>query len=287
MQTSIIILTYNSEKYIEPLISSIFQHNKGQSFEIIVVDNNSKDETIKKVRSSEFARREELRIIETGENLGFAKGINVGAAKAEGEFLLFVNPDTFWIDGTIKELVNVFDRSDKIGIVGGKLINSVVPEKSAGKFFGFWASLLLALGLDEAFGIRFSPNKTIKTDFVSGGFMMVKKKVFDTLGGFDENYFIYVEDMDICFRAKKLGFSTYFTPNASLMHDSHGSSSRGFAIKNIYKGILYFQKNHKSIISFHLVKLVLYLKATALVMVGKIINNKYLTETYQSALKSL
>ena len=279
---SIVILTYNSEKYIEPLVQSIYKHNKQDSFEVIIVDNKSSDKTVAEAKKLGT----KVKIIETGDNLGFAKGINYGAKHAKGKYLLFVNPDTVWREGNIKDLISVYERSERIGIVGGKLVNPAgIAEKSSGKFFGFWSTFLLALGLDEVFGIRFCPNRITRVDFVSGGFLMIDKNAFDKLGGFDEHYFMYVEDMDLCFRAKNEKKLTYFSPNAVLEHTAHGSSSRKFAIKNIYAGILYFQKMHMSALSYFLVYLLLLLKANALVLLGKIFNNRSLTETYSGILK--
>lgn len=279
-RVSIIILTYNSSRFIDSLLKSLKVF--GKEAEIIVVDNDSTDDTIEKIKNSK-----ELKIIETGKNLGFAAGINYGAKKANGEFLLFINPDAKFEKGKLEDMISIFENNEKVGIVGGKMIgNSGNVEMSAGKFFSFAPSILIALGLDEAFGVRFSPNKTSKVDFVSGGFMMVKSKIFKDLSGFDEKFFMYIEDMELCFRTKKAGFDTYFNPNVEIMHLGQGSSNRSFAIKNIYKGILYFHKKHYPG-SYLIIKFVFWLKAITLVLVGKIINNKYLTETYTAALSSL
>lgn len=289
-KVSIIILTYNSTKYIEKLIKGIDEFNEGEDFEIVVVDNASSDNTVEiiqnlKVKNQNF--KSKIKIIENERNYGFAKGINMGSKQASGEYLLFVNPDAEWNSGSIDDLVSVFEGNEKIGVVGGKLIDkNGHAEKSAGKFLGFWESFLTAFGLDEVFGIRFSPNEYRQVDFVSGGFMAVRKKLFDSLSGFDENLFIYVEDMEFCFRAKKAGLLTYFVPNVILEHESHGSSTRGFAIKNIHKGIFYFQKKHANALSFLVIKLLFGAKAAMLVIIGKILNNKYLAETYSEALKA-
>ncbi len=280
---SIIILTYNSGEYIERLIDSIYEFNKDQKFEIIVADNASSDDTLQMVKK--FG--EKVRFFENGGNYGFAKGINLGAKHAKGEYLLLVNPDTEWSSGSINDLVSVFEKGEKIGIVGGKLVDkNKHAEKSAGKFLGFWASVLTAFGLDEAFGIRFSPDRYRQVDFVSGGFMMVRKQIFDSLSGFDENLFMYVEDMEFCFRAKQKGHLTYFASDVIIKHESHGSANRGFAIKNIYKGIFYFQQKHANALSCIMIKLLFGVKAVTLVIVGKILNNKYLAETYSEALKA-
>ncbi len=281
IQTSIIILTYNSSKYIKNLIESIYEFNHEKDFEVLVVDNDSSDKTIEIVKK--FGSK--VKIIETGANLGFAKGINYGAKKAIGEYLLFVNPDAEFKKGNIEQMVSVLEKDKKIGVVGGRLVNDKgINEKSAGKFFGFFASILMAFGLDESFGIRFSPNVQVPVDFVSGGFMMVRSALFSEQSGFDENLFMYIEDMEFCYRVKRSGFRTVFTPYAIAFHAGHGSGSRGFAIKNIYRGILYFHKKHGTAFSYFIVRELFRFKAFVLVFIGKMINNKYLTETYREAL---
>lgn len=277
-KVSIIILTYNSSDYISPLIKSI---EGAVDQEIIVVDNNSKDSTLEKVK-----KFKDVILKENKENTGFSKGINIGAKMAKGEYLLFVNPDTNLVSGDFERMVSVFREHEDAGIVGGKLIKvSGEEENSAGKFLNVPEIMIMSISLDEIMGIRYSPKKLQKVDFVSGGFMMVRKDLFDKLQGFDENLFMYIEDMELCFRARKLGYSTYFTPDVVMSHASHGSSNRAFAIENIYKGLLYFHKKHSDPVSFSLIKYMLKTKAGLLVMMGQIINNKYLVETYSKALK--
>lgn len=280
-KTSIVILTYNSDRFIGRLINSIKDSNS-QDLEIIIVDNASTDNTVKEVRKFE----KNIKLIENRQNLGFSKGINIGAGQAQGEYLLFVNPDAELREGNISSMLRVFEENENAGIVGGRLVDKDgKEEKSAGKFFGLFQIILLSLGLDEAMGVRFSPRKIQKVDFVSGGFMMVRKDLFEKLGGFDENLFMYVEDMELCYRAGKAGFFTYFTPDVVLTHEAHGSSNRGFAVKNIYRGILYFHKKHGTPFSYFLIRLLLVAKASTLVLIGKTMNNKYLRDTYSEALK--
>lgn len=281
---SIVILTYNSSRFILPLIKSIFdQQKKSKSeIEIIIVDNNSTDNTLNEVKK--FGSK--LILIENKENLGFARGINIGANKAKGEYLLFINPDTKFIKGSVEDLIPVFNSHKNVGIVGGKLVgeNGKI-EKSAGRIFGFWETILIALGLDEIFKVRSSPQEIQKVGFVSGGFMMVKKELFEKLNGFDENYFMYIEDMELCFRAKKYNYLTVFTPDVILNHEGHGSSNRSFAIENIYKGLFYFHKKNSFFLLYLIIKCVFLAKSALLVMLAKIINNKYLRETYSKTLK--
>ncbi|MBI2026174.1 MAG: glycosyltransferase family 2 protein [Candidatus Levybacteria bacterium] len=113
------------------------------------------------------------------------------------------------------------------------------------------------------------------------------ESIFDKIGKFDKNIFMYIEDMELCFRAKKQGIQTYFFPQSKVFHREHGSSSRSFAIKNIFEEILYFYKKHMPFWQYHLVKFILRVKATFLIILGKISGNSYFITTYSESLKVL
>jgi GT2 family glycosyltransferase len=278
-QVSIIILTYNSAQHIDKLLKSLDSFR--DDAEILIVDNASTDETVKIARK--FG--EKVKVYETGGNMGFAKGINFGSEKAKGEYLLFINPDSIFKKGSLIDMISVLEENEKAAVVGGKMISeSGVSERSAGKFFNLWETLLIVLGLDEKLGVRFSPDKLTKVDFVSGGFMMVKSNIFKRLSGFDENFFMYVEDMEFCYRVKKAELETYFTPAVAISHKGQGSSNRTFAVVNIYKGIIYFYKKHKGNFQYNIVRSLLWLKACGIYLVGRLTNNEYYVKTYKEAL---
>jgi GT2 family glycosyltransferase len=285
---SFVILTYNSSQYIHNLLNSLFvkfgSQLKNGEYEIIVVDNNSTDTTVEIVEQN-FDKK--VQLFKNPENSGFAKGINIGSKIAKGTYVLFVNPDAEVIDGEVSALISVFNMHENAGVVGGRILNwQGKDELSAGKFYTLINTFLLSLGLEEVLNVRFSPKKIQKVDFVSGGFMMVKKEVFKKFGGLDENLFMYIEDMEFCYRIKKKGFETYFCPGLTIRHIGQGSSDKSFAIVNIYKGLLYFYKKHMGFPSFLFVALLLKTKAATLVILGKLINNKYLSSTYAKALKA-
>lgn len=280
-EVSIIILTYNSSRFIESLLESI--KDFGKNAEIIIVDNDSSDETVKIAKKFNFTK-----VFETKKNLGFAKGINFGAQKAQGKYLLFINPDAVFESGEMSDLASRLKENERIGVVGGKLIGSNrKPEKSAGKFFNLPELFLIVGGLDEKFGVRFSPRKFRKVDFVSGGFMMVRADLFKRLGGFDEKFFMYVEDMEFCYRVKKSGYNVYFSPDVVISHAGQGSSNRGFAIINIYKGIMYFYRKQKSPIEYWIARIILTAKAGTVYTLGILINNSYYKKTYKEALEAV
>lgn len=287
VKISIIILTYNSSKYIESLLNSLlkkYSNNiNSKELEIIVADNKSLDDTLE--RANKY--KEKIKITENGRNVGYAKGNNLGAKKASGEFLVFLNPDAKFIEGDLFDVVSLFD-DNKVGIIGGKIISlDGKKELSCGKFYNPLNILLLTLGLEESLGVRFAPNKKQEVDFVSGGFFFIRRKLFERLNGFDENYFMYVEDADLCYQAKKKGFKVLYSNKATVQHVGQGSSNRTFAIVNIYKGLLYYSRKNGGKINHFIVKLMLAIKARILVLMGRMRNNKYLVDTYTEAIKAL
>lgn len=284
MEISVIILTFNSSEFVENLLASLTNKYRKQideqKMEVIVADNASTDNTVDIV-----SRFEDVIIINSKENLGFAKGINFGTKQAKGKYLLFVNPDAEFVDGDIFDMKNIFNTDSGIGVVGGRIISANGKnELSAGKFYTPLNLLFLMLGIDDFLGVRFSSEKEKKADFVSGGFMMVSQKVFNSLGGFDESLFMYVEDMELCYRIKQKGYKVLFSSCATLKHKGQGSSNRAFAVINIYKGIYYFYKKHIPSKLLY-AKFILKTKAVMLVILGKLMNNKYLSDTYMQALK--
>jgi GT2 family glycosyltransferase len=143
----------------------------------------------------------------------------------------------------------------------------------------------MLIGAEVFLGIRKSPNSISKVDWVSGGCMMVKKSLFEKLSGFDENFFMYIEDMEFCYRAKKIGYATYFYSDAKVLHKELGSGNRSFAIINIYKGISHFYAKHKNYFQYIVAKTLLKVKAKTAIIVGILTGNVTLIKTYTSALK--
>lgn len=290
VKLSIIILSYNTEKLTLECLKSISsqyeQELKKKELEIIVVDNNSTDSSVKSIRKS-FSNNY-LILIESKDNLGFAGGCNLGAKKASGEYLLFLNSDTEILDKGFFAMVDFLKKNPKVAILGGKLKNADGSlQPSAGKFYSLFNLVLMLVGLERFGFLRSSPKTIKKVDWVSGACMMVKRSVFEKLSGFDEKIFMYVEDVDICFRAKKLKYDVYFYPDIKLKHKSLGSSNRTFAIINIYKGILLFYSKHKSRWEYLIAKALLILKAKILILIGDLTSNRELKDRYKEAIDKI
>src|SRR5205807_1922254 len=127
--------------------------------------------------------------------------------------------------------------------------------------------------------------KISKVDWVKGALLMIRRDVFEKLGGFDEKIFMYMEDMELCYRAHLAGYTISFYPDVDIRHKDQGSSNRTFAIVNIYKSLLYFYSKHKSKKEYDLLKALLLLKGYIAIMIGLLIGNKNLMERYQKAMQ--
>lgn len=303
-ELSIIILTYNSSSYIKKCLESLLvnyaREIKDNKFELIIFDNASIDNSFQAVEkyiedNFKYKKRQKIEscelygknflVCKNDKNLGFSKGINKASSAAKGKVLLFLNPDTVLMDNKINLILDYLKNNIDVAIAGGKILeNDGGMEPSAGKFYNLLNIAILSLGLENIFNLRFSPEDIVPVDFVSGGFMFVNHDIFDKLGKFDENFFMYVEDMELCFKAKKAGYKTMFLPYVAIKHYGQGSSDRTFAVVNIYKGLHYFYKKHGNKFSYFLVILILGLKAVAAIILGYLTGNRYLKITYSRIL---
>lgn len=289
MILSIVILSYNTVNLVLDCVNSLVEQFKDEldknEMEIIVLDNGSQKKSIDNLHAK-LLKRTNVNLIKSEENLGFGRGCNLGAKKSKGDYVLFLNSDTQTKDKGFLEMANYLKENQNIAILGGKLLNpDGSAQKSAGKFYNL-ANFFIMLFGGEKFGLlKFSPSKIRRVDWVAGASMMVNKSYFEKIGGFDENIFMYAEDMELCFRLKKKGYLTYFYPNVSVIHKEQGSSNRTFAVVNIYKGILYFYKKHNSTAQYQIVRFFLWLKAWVVYLLGRITNNSYYTKTYGQALE--
>jgi GT2 family glycosyltransferase len=290
---SIVILNYKtSELTIGCLISlgGLYENElRDGKIEIIVVDNASEDNSVEAINKYMLSiGNKSITLIQNKENFGFGKGCNLGATTARGKYILFLNSDTEILDKGFINMAKFLEENPKVGILGGKIANiDGSSQNSVGKFYNLFNLTLMLLGLERLGFLRSSPNIVKKVDWVSGACMMIRKDAFEKLSGFDEKMFMYVEDMEICYRAKKLGFMTYFYPNIKLKHKSLGSSNKTFAIINIYKGILHFYAKHKTHFEYMVAKMLLTFKAKFLILIGLLTSNSELRERYQKATQKL
>src|SRR4030067_1488725 len=226
MDFSVIIVTHNSEKYILDCLNSIAKSAYELKHEIFVIDNNSRDRTKYLVKQSEH----DLTLIENPENLGFAKAVNMGLKKSSGEFRLLINPDVTLKSDSLAPIIDFMRNNPKIGICGCKLLNGDGSlQYSKGSFptlFSTFYRMVLPRKMRKyhLWGYK----KAGRCDWVTGAFMLLRDRVIEDVGYLDERYFIYYEDVDYCFRTKKAGWHTYYSPEISAFHLSpHALSGKG------------------------------------------------------------
>lgn len=222
MEVSIIIVNYNTEKYIKDCIKSIYEHVTGVDFEIIIVDNKSTEKSLNQLKEL----YPEVRFLMLDRNLGFGTANNRGAEIAKGEKLFLLNPDTILLNNAVKILSDAIDSDKEIGVCGGNLFNEdLTPAHSYTMIFpGLLQELDLIL-LTRLSALKWGRNKhfnhsdnIMEVARISGANMMIRKSVYDELEGFDETFFMYEEETELQFRMKKCGYKQLSIPQSEIVH---------------------------------------------------------------------
>jgi len=287
---SVVIVSYNTKKITEDCLNSINRSltNSRIKYEIIVVDNDSRDGSVDMLKNYKLPTTN-YQLILNNNNLGFGQGNNLGVERANGKYILLLNTDMIVLNRAIEKLYDFYIENEKrVHFLGAKLLNrDLTPQSSVARFFTLpvvFASLLLK---GDYWGLtRSSPNKFCQVDWISGACIMTTKKYYDRLGGFDKDIFMYMEEVDLLYRAKKLGLNTFFYPKSQIIHlGSASSNGKTFPILQVYKGFLFFYKKHYSKFELFILRLILKLKAIIAYLIGKIKGNRYLIETYEEAFK--
>lgn len=244
-KVSIIIVSYNVTEFLELCLDSVCKATKSVDAEIIVVDNNSKDDSVSMVKTY-FP---EVIIIENKENVGFSKANNQGVAIAKGEYIHFLNPDTVLTESFYSKTLTFMDAHPDAGGLGPRIIDgkgnySVDSKKS---FPSFWVSVSKVVGLSKIFpkskvfnkyyAAHIGEKETAVVDILSGCCLLVRKEAMMQSGGtFDEQYFMYCEDVDLCHRLTQNGFKNYYYPEVTIIHYK-GESTRKLTFR--YMKIFY------------------------------------------------
>lgn len=231
MDLSIIIVNWHSLALLRQCLATVYENTSGIEFEVIVVDNASFDGC----REAMAAEYPQARFFQSGENVGFAGANNWGASRARGALLLFLNPDTEVRANAIGETAAILRARHDAGAVGCRLLNSdgTLQTSSIQPFPTILNQVLLAeavLRLAARFGHRalrplyVAGPGVFPVEALSGACLMVSRKAFTMVGGFSSSYYIYAEDIDLCYRLRKAGFVNYYVNTATVVHHGGGSS---------------------------------------------------------------
>lgn len=280
VKVTVIIPSYNTKRLLKQCLKSL-----NSKLEIIVVDNDSSDGSVEMV-TKEFPK---VKLIKNKANLGFGAANNQGMKLAKGKYFLLLNSDTIVRDNASLKMAEFMDKHPEVGVVGCKLLNiDGTPQPSAGPFpsLGVVAVMLFA---EHWLGdlVRTSFKQTKKVDWVMGAALMVRSEVVKKVGLMDEGIFMYMDEVEWCYRIKKAGHKVVFYPNARIIHLGGGSSQSGRRdpIVNIYRGLIYFYKKHYPFWQLPILKTMLKLKTRGALIVGWLTNNHGLKETYAEAFK--
>lgn len=258
MDLSIIIVSYNTRDLTISCIRSILDSDmSGLNYEIIVVDNASSDDSQKEIKKHFL----EIKLIESEVNLGYSKANNIGIKEAKGDFILLLNPDTVVEKDTIKTCFKYIKRNSNIGALGCKV---VLPDGRLDKackrsyptpvnsffYFSKIDRLFPSSKLIGAYNLTYLPEDEVNdVECLVGAFMMIRKNVLNQVGLFDEDYFLYGEDIDLCYRMNKTGWRLVYYPVVQITHYKSASglaSKNKEVIKHFYNSmILFYNKNYK------------------------------------------
>jgi len=253
MVFSFIIVNYNTAQLTSDCLQSIFKYCPNNNYEIIVVDNASQDNS-PEILKNKFGNK--IKIITNPDNRGFAQANNQGATVAQGEYLFFLNSDTLLTNNILPEIKKIFSNRQNIGILAPMLLTS--DQKPQTGAHGNFPSLKQILS-NKLLPFKKSNEKKeiLPTDWVSGAALIIRKNLFDKINGWDEHFFMYFEDADLCWRVQKIGFSTAVVPTISLIHLGGQSLSKNQERRKLYYiSQNYFFHKHYSSLTFWLMKII-------------------------------
>lgn len=253
---SIIIVNFNGGKYLDYFLKSIKLYPPPIPYEVIVVDNLSKDFSFEKAKS----KYKDFIFIKSKKNRGYGGGCNLGLKYARGNIIVFANPDIVVFPDTFKKLMEEIKNDESVGAVGPKLLNPDGSFQPSCRRYPRFRYLLF--GRRSFLSKHFKNNPITKefmyldlkdkrdgkveTESLMGAFFMTRREIVEELKGFDEDFFLYAEDTDLCYRMRKKGYKVYYCPSVNVIH-YHGKSRKYLGIKSIYflrRSIYLFFKKH-------------------------------------------
>ena len=271
MKFSIIIINYFQKEYLDSCIESIYKYFTSESFEVIII-NNSPEQNINYLPEKYV----NLKIIENS-NKGFSEGNNKGVKYASGEYLFFLNADTLICNDFLRSLTDEFEEG-RAGIIGLKLLNADMSLQLSCWFENTFLNEVSNKTLERKFSnnakevhSKFEEVKdTKKVEWVTGAAIVMRREIFEKLNGFDEDYFLFYEDADICKRASKYAIPVYYFPKSEIIHLKGENVNNKFKSDTYYyskESQLIYYKKHNSLLNRILLRSYLLLKFSFLNLV--------------------
>jgi len=255
-ELSIIIVNYNVKAFLQNCLLSIKKATEKIDSEIIVVDNASDDGSIELIKKN----FEDVILIESPVNLGFSKANNLGLKISQGKYICLINPDTIVEENTFEVMINFMENHPDVGLAGCKILNPDGTFQLACRrsFPTPWVAFTKIIGLSKLFPksklfakynlTYLDENQSYEVDAVSGSFMFLRRDVYEKIGGLDETFFMYGEDLDYCYRVKQAGYKVYYVHSTQIIHFKGESTKRSNIdeLKHFYDAMRLFVRKHFS-----------------------------------------
>jgi GT2 family glycosyltransferase len=275
MKLSIIIVNYNVKFFLEQALTSVFNARQEISMEVFVVDNNSQDDSVAMVKQ----KFPQVHLIENKDNPGFSKANNQAIRRAKGEYILLLNPDTVLEEDTLTKCIEFMNAHPEAGAMGVKMIDGagLYLQESKRGLPTPWVSFFKITGLTSLFPRsslfnryylgHLSEEETHSIEVLPGAFMFIRKTTLDRVGGLDERFFMYGEDIDLSYRILQDGAKIYYTPLTKIIHYKGESTRKGSLnyVKIFHEAMILFADKHfagsQNKVFILLIKLAVYFKA--------------------------
>ena len=298
---SIIIVSFNTKELLRNCIESVIKNTEKVKYEIIVVDNASKDGSTELVNG--FSKINRFKLIENKTNMGFGHANNQGMKECSGKYILLLNSDTLIKNNAIEKMISWMELNPKVGVASCALLNNDGSIQGTG---GYFPSLIRVFSWMTIQDIPFIDNlikpfhpmrsksfrkgdaffkEEKELDWVTGAFFLIRRKVIDKVGYFDEDYFMYTEEVDYCYRIKMAGWKIYYVPTPSVIHLGGASGIKGDNVLKEFNGIKLFYKKHYPSWQYPLLRLFLKIGALGRVLVFGLIEGGVSAKIYAKAFR--
>jgi len=293
-ELTVSIISYNTRSLLRACLSSVYEKAKGVGFEVIVVDNNSTDDT------PEMLRRDfpQVQLIENRENLGFAGANNQAIRKGKGKYVLFLNPDSIFSSGSLSQMIRFMDGHPEVGALGCKILNAdrtiqtsnahfpnlfteflrafqlkkILPSARIRSKIGERYSHLLGSTLGEYLRVYWDSGRVRPVSWATGACLLVKRKAVEEIGLMDEGFFMYYEDTDLCYRMHQKGWKVCYFPFFEVIHyvgESNGKFNPEVFVQR-QKSMYHYFRKHQSEVAVLLLNLIVR-SALALRLMGLLV----------------
>jgi GT2 family glycosyltransferase len=253
LDISVVVVGWNAKHYLELCLDSLLSAPPKRSMEVIVVDNASSDGSAEMIES----RFPQVKLIKSLENLGFARGNNIGIHQCTGRYIALINPDVIVFPGCLDSLADFLDQNARVGEVGPRVLNpDLTLQSTCRKAPTLWNNFCSATGLATTFKnskffagehmFYFAHDRALPVDVLVGCFSMIRREAFDAVGLLDEDLFMYGDDIDWCRRCWKAGWQVVFYPGAKAIHD-RGKITAPFPVRFAVaqqRSVLHYWRKH-------------------------------------------